>query len=222
MHNAAVSTSRAHTHMQTVPSPGFFQRDAACPKAADAAAAAAAAAEQAVAAPAAAGEAAAGGAPRRAAGAESSSAGAAARATSDSEEMSDAEEKAPQSKRARLDPASSKSPAPASSRKCKADDSAEAVKEIVGAIDAVYKPDRSSPPIEAWDLLKELCKLKKFEKDSVVHEKVSSSGRLGKHLKDWVIKAIDLIAARSGNSQTVRRELTRNEKLVIHGLCKKG
>jgi len=193
----------------------------ACPKAADAAAAAAAA-EQAAAAPAAAAKAAAGGVPRHssksqasssAAVAESSSAGVAAGAKSSSEETpSDSGEDAPPSKRARLDPA------PASSRKRKADDlSAEAVKEIVDAIDEVYEPDPSSDPISAWDLLQELRKRKKFKEGSVVHEKVSQS-KLGSNLKRWTIEAIASISARGGDSETVRSEETKDHKLMIYGL----
>ena len=194
----------------------------ACPNAAKAAAAAAAAAEQAAAAPAAAAKAAAGGVPRHssksqasssAAVAESSSAGVAAGAKSSSEETpSDSGEDATPSKRARLDPA------PASSRKRKADDlSAEAVKEIVDAIDEVYEPDPSSDPISAWDLLQELRKRKKFKEGSVVHEKVSQS-KLGPSLKRWTIEAIESISARGGDSKTVRSEQTRDNKLMICGL----
>ena len=201
---------------------------AACPKAA----AAAAAAEQAAAAaaPAAAGEAATGGAPRRSSRPSSqapssaavvgpSSAGAAAGATSDSEELpSGAEEAAPLSKRARPDPAPSNSPAPASSGKRKADDLSAEAEEIVRAIDAVYEPNPSSTPIPAWDLLTELHKLNKFEKDSEVYEKASQD-RLGSVLKKWTVEAIDFISARGGDFATVRHEeLPRGQKLVIHGL----
>ena len=193
----------------------------ACPNAAKAAAAAAAA-EQAAAAPAAAAKAAAGGVPRHssksqasssAAVAESSSAGVAAGAASGSEEThSDSGDGAPVSKRARLDPAPSKSPAPTSSGKRKAE-----VEEIVGAIDAVYEPDPSSDPISAWDLLQKLRKRKQFKEGSVVHEKVSQS-KLGPRLKRWTIEAIESISARGGDSETVRSEETKDHKLMIYGL----
>ena len=193
----------------------------ACPKAADAAAAAAAA-EQAAAAPAAAAKAAAGGVPRHssksqasssAAVAESSSAGVAAGATSGSEEThSDSGEDPPPSKRARLDPAPIKSPAPTSSGERKAE-----VEEIVGAIDAVFKPDPSSDPISAWDLLQKLHRRKRFKEGSVVHEKVSQS-KLGPSLKRWTIEAIESISARGGDSKTVRWEETKDKKLMIYGL----
>ena len=178
-------------------------------------AAAAAAAEQApaAAAPAAAGEAAARGAPRRAAVAESSSAGVAAGATSGSEKThSDSGEDTPPSKRARLDPAPSKSPAPASSGERKAE-----VEEIVGAIDAVCKPDPSSDPISAWDLLQKLHRRKRFKEGSVVHETVSQS-KLGPRLKRWTIEAIESISARGGDSETVRSDETKDHKLMIYGL----
>ena len=171
-------------------------------------------------------EAAAGGAPRRgsksqasssAAAAGASSARAPAGATSDSEELPSDSEDAPLSKRARPDAALSKSPAPASSRKRKADDlSAEAV-EIVGAIDAVYKTKPSSCPISAWDLISELLKQGRFKEGSAVHEK-ASQGRLGKLLKGWTIEAIESIAARGGDSKTVRWEETKDKKLIIYGL----
>ena len=179
-------------------------------------------------APAPAAEAAAGGAPRRsskssasssAAGAGASAAGAAAAASSGSEEPPSDSEEAPLSKRTRPDPAPSKPPAPASSRKRKSDDlSAEAVEEIVRAIDAVYKPNPSSGPIAAWELLQELLKRGQFEEGSALHEKASQS-LLGKILKSWTIKAIESIAARGGDSEAVRHDLLpREQKLVIYGL----
>ena len=196
---------------------------AACPKAFEPAAAA----EQAAAAPAAAAKAAAGGAPRHssksqasssAAVAESSPAGAAAGATSGSEEPPSDSEEAPLSKRARLDPAPSKSPAPASSGKRKAPDLSAEAAEIVRAIDAVYEPSPSSAPISAWELLQKLRKRKQFKEDSVLHQKVSQ-GRLGKNLKGWTIEAIESISARGGDSKTVRcEETTKDNKLVIYCL----
>ena len=131
-------------------------------------------------------------------------------------ETSDAEEKAPLSKRARPDPAPSKSPAPASSRKRKADE-LEAVKEIVDAIDAMCKPNPSSDPIRAWELLQALLERGQFKDSSVVHEK-SSQSQLGSLLKRWTIEAIDIIAARGGDSSTVRHYETASRQLMIRGL----
>ena len=119
------------------------------------------------------------------------------------------------SKRLRLDAAPSKPPAPASSRKRKADDLSAEAEEIVRAIDAVCKINPSSGPISAWELLKELCERGQFEEGSVVYEKASQA-RLGKILKGWAIEAIESIAARGGD--TVRHEQTEEDKLVIYGL----
>lgn len=94
---------------------------------------------------------------------------------------------------------------------------------VVQAIDTRYELSEAASPITAWELLTDLHEQQLFEKDSSVYEKMEQSNKLGKHLKQWLTEAIDHINARGGESKNVRCEETpREQKLMIHGLCRKS